>query len=325
MKKSILNRFVLLLFGCAMQLLLVNNGLAADGRLVYLVSDLRIPFWDIMWRGIQHRARMHDYSIEVLSAENDARRELEHTIRAVKGGVDGIVLSPTNSSAAVTVLKLANRAGIPVVIADIGAESDDYVSYIASDNYTGSYLLGQLLVDALRARNWQDGSVGIIAIPQKRANGRARTSGFMKALSEGGVEGGDIFQQEDFSYQETYDFTRRLIEQNDDLRAIWLQGSDRYQAALDAMEASGRRDRMLLICFDAEPEFLDLIPAGVLVGAGMQQPFMMGEHAAEQLVRHLEGRPVPRQVLVPVLAVSADNVAANLARIRRNVLGLDTE
>ncbi len=170
---------------------------AAEGRLVYLVSDLRIPFWDIMWRGIHQRARTLDYNIEVYSAENDPRRELEFTVNAIKNQVDGIVLSPTNSSAAVTLLKLANKAGIPVVLADIGAESGDYVSYIASDNYLGSYNLGKVLVDALRARQWQDGSVGIIAIPQKRANGQARTAGFMKALSEGGIKGSDILQQVD--------------------------------------------------------------------------------------------------------------------------------
>jgi ribose transport system substrate-binding protein len=298
---------------------------AAEGRLVYLVSDLRIPFWDIMWRGIHQRARTLDYNIEVYSAENDPRRELEFTVNAIKNQVDGIVLSPTNSSAAVTLLKLANKAGIPVVLADIGAESGDYVSYIASDNYLGSYNLGKVLVDALRARQWQDGSVGIIAIPQKRANGQARTAGFMKALSEGGIKGSDILQQVDFSYRETYDFTRQLIKENPDLRAIWLQGSDRYRGALDAIDMAGKRGHILLICFDAEPEFLELIPAGVLVGAGMQQPYLMGEQAMEQLHSHLQGRPVQSEKRLPVLAISGHNIKANLANIRRNVLGLDVE
>ena len=29
---------------------------ADDKRLAYLVSDVRIPFWDIMWRGVAHAA-----------------------------------------------------------------------------------------------------------------------------------------------------------------------------------------------------------------------------------------------------------------------------
>ncbi len=80
-----------------------------------------------------------------------------------------------------------------------------------------------------------------------------------------------------------------------------------------------------MICFDAEPEFLELIPAGVLVGAGMQQPYLMGEQAMEQLHSHLQGRPVQSEKRLPVLAISGHNIKANLANIRRNVLGLDVE
>jgi ribose transport system substrate-binding protein len=293
-----------------------------EKRIAYLVSDARIPFWDIMKRGIEHQARSLGYRLEVYSADNQAKRELEAMARVIRERVDGIILSPTNSSAAVTLLKLAGRARIPVVIADIGADGGDYVSYIASDNFQGSYQLGHQLVLALKARHWEQGSVGIIAIPQKRANGKARTAGFMKALDEAGIRGGAMRQQADFSYQETYDFARELIASTPDIRALWLQGSDRYQAALDAIADAGREGQMLLICFDAEPVFLDLIPKGVLAGAGMQQPFLMGEEAVVALNAHLQGLPVERNKKLPVLAVSRDNLATLLPTIRRNVLGL---
>ncbi|MEW6677145.1 MAG: substrate-binding domain-containing protein [Pseudomonadota bacterium] len=292
-----------------------------EKRIAYLVSDARIPFWDIMKRGIEHQARSLGYRLDVYSADNQARRELESMARVIRERVDGIILSPTNSSAAVTLLKLASRAHIPVVIADIGTDGGDYVSYIASDNFQGSYQLGHLLARALKARHWEQGGVGIIAIPQKRANGKARTAGFMKALEEAGIRGGALRQQADFSYQETYDFTRELIAITPNMRALWLQGSNRYQAALDAIADAGRNGQMLLVCFDAEPEFLDLIPKGVLAGAGMQQPFLMGEEAVAALDAHLQGRPVENDKKLPVLAVSRDNIRVLLPTIRRNVLG----
>lgn len=307
-------------------LLLPVSGVAiaeAKGRIVYLVSDLRIPFWEIMWRGAKHQADALNYQITVYSADNEARKELQFTVQAIREKVDGIVLSPTNSSAAVSVLKLAGKAGIPVVIADIGAESGDYISYIASDNREGSYQLGQMLASALKQKGWGDGTVGIVAIPQKRANGRARTDGFMQALAESGIKGGGLKQQVDFSYQETYDLSRQLITQDPQLRAIWLQGSDRYQAALDAISDAGREGEVLLICFDAEPEFIDMISSGVLVGSGMQQPFLMGETAVGHLVEHLQGKAVPKDVLLPVLPVSRRDLQDDLPKIRRNVLGLD--
>jgi ribose transport system substrate-binding protein len=300
---------------------------AAEGerRLAYLVSDLRIPFWDILRRGVEERAAALGYALEVHSAENSAKQELELTAKVIKQGVDGILLSPTNSSAAVTLLKLAKGANIPVVIADIGTDSGDYVSYIASDNREGSYQLGRILAAALRAQGWERGSVGIIAIPQKRANGRARTAGFMQALDEAGIKGAGIRQQVDFSYQETYDFAQELIAADPQLRALWLQGSDRYQGALDAIRDAGRQGQVLLICFDAEPEFLRMIPQGTLVGAGMQQPFLMGEEAVNAMDAHLRGETVEHDRLLPILAVSRENLDALLPQIRRNVLGLPAE
>ncbi|ERS86158.1 sugar ABC transporter substrate-binding protein [Marinobacter sp. EVN1] len=295
---------------------------AAQGRtLAYLVPDIRIPFWDIMARGIHQKATELGYELSVHSADNLSRGELEATVAAIDSGVDGIILSPTQSSAAVTVLKLAEQAGIPVVISDIGAKSDNYVSYIESDNDQGAYDLGELLVAALDEKGWMNGTVGIVAIPQKRANGKARTEGFLRALEEHGVSTAGIYQQADFSYRETYEFSRRLIQDNPQLRAIWLQGSNRYRGALDAIWESGKTGQILLICFDAEPEFLAMIRSGDLVAAGMQQPFLMGETAVEAMHRHLSGAPVEKVQRLPVLPVHRSNLEQLLPTIQRTVLG----
>lgn len=298
---------------------------AQEKRLAYLVSDTRIPFWNIMAKGIKRKAGALGYSVSVYSAENQAKKELELTVRAIQEGVQGIILSPTNSSAAVTVLKMAERNNIPVVVADIGAGTDKYVSYIESDNHQGAYDLGSLLTSRLSAKGWSDGSVGIIAIPQKRANGKARTEGFLRALEERGIRTAGMLQQTDFSYRETYEFSRILIAENPDLRGIWLQGSDRYQGALDAISEAGKDNEILLICFDAEPEFIEMIAEGRLVGAGMQQPFLMGEKAVETMDLYLHGHDIEKTQQLSVLPVSSENLEQLLPAIKRNVLGAEPE
>ncbi|MBY5962434.1 substrate-binding domain-containing protein [Marinobacter nauticus] len=321
MKHSLVRVFRALPVVLILMLNPASDAAAQERTLAYLVPDIRIPFWDIMARGIHQKATELGYELSVHSADNLSRRELEATVAAIDSGVDGIILSPTQSSAAVTVLKLAEQAGIPVVISDIGAKSDNYVSYIESDNDQGAYNLGELLVAALDEKGWMDGTVGIVAIPQKRANGKARTEGFLRALEEHGVSTAGIYQQADFSYRETYEFSRRLIQDNPQLRAIWLQGSNRYRGALDAIWESGKTGQILLICFDAEPEFLAMIRSGDLVAAGMQQPFLMGETAVEAMHRHLSGAPVEKVQRLPVLPVHRSNLEQLLPTIQRNVLG----
>ncbi|MEJ5169152.1 MAG: substrate-binding domain-containing protein [Arcobacteraceae bacterium] len=294
-------------------------------KLAYIVSDIEIPFWDIMARGIKNKATELGYSIDLYSSGNDKKRELEAVSKAINDKVAGIIVSPTTSSACVTILKLAKLSGIPVVISDIGTDSGDYVSYISSNNEKGAYDIGKVLALEMIKKGYEKGKVGIISIPQQRANGKARTAGFLKALSEHNIKSADLKQQVNFSYQETYDFSTELISKHDDLKAIWLQGSDKYKGALDAIEHAGKKDKILLITFDAEPEFLDMIPNGILVGAAMQQPFLMGQYSVETMDNHLKGKVVEKNLQLPILAVSTDNITTLLPIIKKNVLGMESK
>jgi len=291
-------------------------------KLAYIVSDSRIPYWNIMGRGIKSSANKLGYDVKIYSAENSAKQELQFTVKAIRENVAGIIVSPTNSSACVTILRLAKKANIPVVIADIGTDSGEYVSYISSDNRLGAYNVGKLLANKMHQLGWNNGSVGIVAIPQKRLNGRLRTEGFMQAMDEAGIRGAGIKQQSTFSYQETYEFTQQLIENNSNLRAIFIQGSDRYKGAVDAIVMAGKKGQILLASFDAEPVFLELIPQEVIVGAAMQQPYLMGEEAVQAMHQHLNGKKVEKNKQLSVLAVSTDNIDKKLPRIKRNVLGI---
>jgi ribose transport system substrate-binding protein len=295
-------------------------------RLAYLVSDINIPFWSIMAKGIKYEANQRGYEIDIYSASNIKKNEMLNTANAIKNSVDGLIISPINSSTAVTIIKLAKKSNIPVVVSDIGSDSQDYVSYISSNNYDGAYNIGKILVKKMKKLGIdKTGTVGIIAIPQKRANGKARTSGFLRALNQANIKGAGIKQQVDFSYQETYNHSLELIKKNPDLKALWLQGSDKYKGALDAIYDTGKKDDILLLCFDAEPIFLELIPKDILVASAMQQPYLMGQKAAESMDKHLNGKYVKKEQQLEILAISKDNIEEKLPIIKKNVLGVDNE
>lgn len=300
-----------------------NIANSSQKHLAYIVSDIEIPFWKIMSRGIESKANTLGYEVSIFSANNLKKNELQNIVTAINKKVDGIIISPISSSTATTLLKLASNANIPVVISDIGADSGKYISYISSNNSEGAYNIGKILTRKMKELRWENGTVGIIAIPQKRDNGKARTAGFMKALAEAGIKSAGLLQQVDFSYQETYDYSKKLVQADPKLRAIWLQGSDKYQGALDAITDSHKKGEILLVCFDAEPEFIELIPNATLVGAAMQQPFLMGEEALKMMYYHLNKKRVEKNIQLPILAISADNIKANLPIIKRNVLGLE--
>lgn len=303
--------------------LIATKAVPIKKNIVYIVSDTKIPFWTIMQRGVSKAANSLGYKLNTYNSNNNAKRELELMRRAIKNSVSGIIVSPTSSSACATLLKLAEDANIPVVISDIGTDGGEYVSFISSNNKSGGYAIGEVLVNKMQSLGIKDAKVGIVAIPQSRLNGQARTDGFIKAINKAGVKTVEIREQVTFSKEETYTLCKEMIQTHPNLHAIWLQGSDKYKAALRAIDDTHKTGDVLLVTFDAEPEFIDLISKGSIAGSAMQQPYLMGKGAVHAMDRHLNGKKVEKELQLPVLIVTQKNVDEKLRMIRINVLGIE--
>ena len=239
----------------------------------------------------------------------------------MRGGVAGIVISPTDSSTCPSVLALAKKANIPVVIGDIGTNSGDYASFIISDNYRGAHDVGVALAAALKKKGWESGSVGIVAISQARKNGQARTKGFLDGLKEGGWTGKEagLQQMQSYTTDETFKFTQDLLTANPEMRGLFVETDQPTLGALRAIKAARRTGDLLVAAFDGIPEFVDLLKSGQIVVSGMQQPFLMGVRSGEALFTALGGGTPEKEITVPILAVTSDNIDAELPTVKKTV------
>lgn len=290
------------------------------GQIVYLTPGLDLPFWRYLSKGIEAAVVKAGFTFQALDSHNNAQTQLSNAQDAVSRGVAGICISPTDSSTAPSVLALAQRAKIPVVISDIGTNSGDYVSFISSNNFDGAYGVGQALALAMREKNWQDGSVGLVTISQARKNGQARTAGFRKAMQEAGIakEAG-LQQMATYSTDETFKFTQDMLTANPGMRGLWIQTDQPTQGALRAIKAGRRDGQVLVAAFDGTPELVDMIKQGQVIGTGMQQPFLMGQNSAESLIAHLNGKTPEKDISVPILAVTSKNIDQQLPTIKQTV------
>ncbi|MCT7505876.1 substrate-binding domain-containing protein [Aliarcobacter cryaerophilus] len=295
-------------------------------KLAYIVSDINIPFWQIISKGIKDKSNELGYEIHIYSSNNLKKNELENLASAISLKIDGLIISPINSSTASTLLEIAKMNKIPTIVADIGSDSQDYLSFISSDNKKGAYELGKILSKYMKSLSWnKEGTVGIIAIPQKRLNGKDRTIGFIQALEEDNIKVSGMYQQVDFSYEETYNYSKKLIDENKNLRAIWLQGSDKYKGALDAIKKANKQNEIALICFDAEPKFLEMIQNGDLVASAMQQPYIIGQEAVVTLNNYFNNKEVKKEQKMEILSISKENIDDKLKIIKLNVLGIKSD
>jgi ribose transport system substrate-binding protein len=297
-----------------------SPALADSKEIVYITPGLDLPFWRYLSKGIEAAAKKGGYSYQALDSHNSADTQLKNAQDAIARGVAGIAISPTDSSTAPSVLALAARAHIPVVVADIGTNSGEYVSFVISDNKEGAHGVGQALAAALKEKGWTDGSVGLITISQARKNGQARTGGFRDALKEAGIakEAG-LQQMQSYTADETFKFTQDMLTANPDMRGMFIQTDQPTIGALRAIKAGHREGTLLVAAFDGIPDFVDLLKKGEIVASGMQQPYLMGEKSGESLISALTGGKPEKEILVPIVIATSKNIDQILPTIKQTV------
>jgi ABC-type sugar transport system substrate-binding protein len=62
-----------------------------------------------------------------------------------------------------------------------------------------------------------------------------------------------------------------------------------------------------------------MIKSGTLVVSGMQQPYLMGKQAAEAVLDKLDGKTPEKEIVLPILIVTKDDVDAQLPTIKQTV------
>src|SRR5436305_12407482 len=99
--------------------------------------------------------------------EDDRDQQIQVVENFMIRRVSGIVLAPLDSQALVQPVENSIKARVPVVIIDSGLKSDQYVSFVATDNYKGGQLAGERLGQVLGGK----GNVILL----RYADGSART------------------------------------------------------------------------------------------------------------------------------------------------------
>jgi len=292
----------------------------------YLTPGLNVPFWKYLSDGIKQAAERDGAAqIEVTDydSRNDAATQLQNAQDAITRGVNMIIISPTDSSTCPAVLELATEAQIPVVIADIGTDSGEFVSFVISSNESGAYESGQVLMQKMAAAGNEGADVLMITISLARRNGQARTAGITRAVEEAGSTIVQFLQSDVYTRAEAQVQALDMLTANPDARGFFAQHDEAALGAQTGIEDSDRAADVILASFDGSPESVQLLKDGKLAAAAMQQPVLMGRTAMEVALKHLRGEEVTPETEVPTILVTPENVADVEAQLQDTVFPVE--
>ncbi len=270
-------------------------------------------FWKAIHAGAVKASR--ELGVEVIwkgpAREDDRDAQIAEVENFVSRGVSGIVLAPTDDKALRLPVTDAMRAGIPVVIIDSGLDSDDYVSFVATDNYQGGRLAGERMVERLQGK----GKVVLLRYMEGSASTMERERGFLEVMTEN--PGLEVVSSNQYAgataetaYQASENLLARFKSESGSLAidGIYCPNESSSFGMLRALQDSGLAGKVVLIGFDASDQMVRALENGEFDALVLQNPVNMAYLGVKTMVSHLRGEEVPERIDTGVTLVTRDNM-----------------
>lgn len=276
----------------------MTAGAYAKDTLALVISTLNNPFFVTMKEGAEQKAQELGYDLIVLDSQNDPAKELANVEDLSVRGTKVLLINPTDSDAVTNAIRLANRAGLPVLTLDRAANRGEVVSHIASDNVAGGLMAGDYIAEQIGADARVIQLEGIAGTSAARERGK----GFAQAVTKHGFEL-MASQPADFDRTKGLNVMENLLTGNPTVQAVFAQNDEMALGAMRALQAANKKD-VLIVGFDGTQDGIKAVQGGRLAATIAQQPNAIGAIAVETADRILKGATVADHIPVPLQVIS---------------------
>lgn len=265
-------------------------------------------FWKSIHAGAQKAAS--EYGIDILwkgpQKEDDRAQQITVVEDFISRGVDGIVLAPLDDRALMRPVRDAARENIPVVIIDSALQGEDFISFVATDNYQGGVLAGRRLGELLQGK----GHIFMIRYQEGSASTTKREAGFLDTVIKE-FPGIDLMVQDQYAGSTTetaYQLGENLLNRFPDVDGIFCPNESSTFGMLRALQESGKAGKIIFIGFDSSPKLVQGLQEGHLHGLVLQDPVKMGYLGVRQMVLHIRGKQIQDRIDTGVYMVTRENM-----------------
>ena len=302
----------LLLLFCAL-LLAVTGCLQAQEKqrkyvFGYSTPSLQNSFWISVTDAMQQTADEMGVELAVRDATSDTAKQTADIEDLIEQQVDVLLVTPYDSMTLAPAIRQANKAGIPVIIVDIGINDPDieFATLIITDNYIGGEIAGKWLADYIEVNGIENATVATIEAQQGAQNARERREGFIAVMNENGIEvvaGRSANSLRDEAMMVMEDF----LQTYPNLTAVFAECDDMALGALKAIEQA--KADTIVVGYDGNFAACEQIKEGTNLLADVdQQPGEMGKLAVIMAIDLMEGKAIEKEVKIIPTLIDGQNV-----------------
>jgi len=261
------------------------------------------------------RAFAEENGIEYTYADagEDILKQQDQIKAFIAEGVDAIVVVPVDTSATEPIIDITKEAGIPVVFVNRNPFSEIAVEdipengyYVGSESIDAGLFQAEYLVELLGTEEPVGYAILVGLLSNEAAV--ARTEGNKQILDEYpnytllAEKNGDWQRDQGLTITENW-----LTAYGAELKAILANNDEMALGALEALEANGREDVIVMgvdLIDDAKTAILD----GRLDASVLQDAKGQGEGAMKIAVDILSGKEVEKLTMIPYVLVTPETI-----------------
>jgi ribose transport system substrate-binding protein len=262
------------------------------------------PFFVSLNEGIKQAVVGRGDSLVFLDGNHDTKKQEDDVLAMLNQEIAGIFILPATHDGCIDrVLAAAKLKKIPVIIVDT-----DF-------NVADSMYLCKVMTDNL-------GAGRISCTELAKVNPKAKVGLLTFSLSKGCVDRVEGFKEVMAKYPEmsiigaqdghankdgVSGVIREFLAKTPDMDAIFAINDVSALAAIEGIEKAGRSGKIAVMGVAGSKEGAQAIKDGKMLSSCAQEPLTMGKVAVDKAYDFIAGKPVEKDVRVPVNLVTKEN------------------
>ncbi len=288
------------------------------GKKIYLiVKASESEFWQIVIAGAKKKAE--ELNVQLIAqapvSESDVSRQIAILENAIATRPDAIILSPTVTDALVPALETAAERKIPVIIIDSGANTDRYVSFLASDNVRIGQMAADMMGESLKKRTGKpEGTVACLTFMSGVNSLENRKKGFLDTLAAKypGIKV-VAFQDAQGKQGTSLSIVQNYLTAYPDLNGVFANNQPTGDETVRALDMASRKN-LAVVVVDAGPQEIWGLENGYVDSVIVQKPWSMGSMGVEYAVKASQGEKLDRLIDTGVVAITPEMLKSGQAQ-----------
>ncbi len=242
------------------------------------------------------------------SAHGDVNTQISQIQQFINQKVDIIIVAAVNSSTLGPQIEQANQAGIPILATNLsisGPEAAKLVSYVGPNDIGAGEQEAQAVVDALGGK----GNILVMQGPVGQSGAIDRTKGIQNVLAK--YPDIKVLNMQPANWERTQAYKLMqdwLSRYGNQINGLISENDDMAIGSIQALKEKGLNGKIPVSGVDAIKDGLRGIRSGDIVETNLQNGALELGMAVQVAVDHLNGKSVPKEVMLQMPGITKANV-----------------